>query len=245
MIIAVIFLISGIIQQLAMSQSGVLSDTLYIISFVVDILVFGISISIIQETISGLNTIPVINPIKNFIDGVRNIILLVIYFLIPAIITLILAYPTGLINNLNRVIAASQTITVNNSTTATSSIINIIPSNITGDFFISLIITVLIGIILFVIFALLANIAQAILAETGRIMSGLNIKDVIIKITGIGWGKYIGFIILVLVTTFIIGLISGIITLIPYIGRIIAAVVIDSYLLIFLARSTGLIYMEG
>jgi hypothetical protein len=88
-------------------------------------------------------------------------------------------------------------------------------------------------------------IGQARLAETDNIIEAINVFKVIEKISSIGWANYILFIILLFILTFVVGLIMGVVTLIPYIGAIIANGVCGSFLSIVLARAIGLIYIES
>ena len=126
-----------------------------------------------------------------------------------------------------------------------ASMLSTVPADITNALFISVAIVAILAFVLFVFFALLNIIAQARLAETENILEAIDIRHVIQKISSIGWGNYILFIILLLILIFVLGLVSGIVTLIPYVGEIISSVVIESYLLIVIARSIGLIYNEG
>ena len=88
-------------------------------------------------------------------------------------------------------------------------------------------------------------IAQARLADTGDIIEAINIKAVFNKISSIGWANYLLFIILLLLLIFFIGILSGFVSMIPYIGRIISSIVLGSYSLIVFSRAVGLIYNEG
>ena len=242
-LVALIFLVKGVFEQLALTTDGSISGIMTVISILISIVILGLVINIIRETINGSDELSLINPQLNVIDGIKSFILQVVYFIIPGILTFIVSLIVGVHDKLIRVIdvAVSQTNTTVNSTT----ILSAIPSNLTNDLFISIAVVVIIGFILYLVFAVFSDIGQAILAETGSIFAGINITRVVSKINSIGWEKYITYVVLLFLVMIVFAIISGLITLLPYIGRVIAAFIIESYMLIITARATGLIYMEG
>lgn len=242
-LVALIFLVKGVFEQLALTTEGAISGIMTVISILISIVILGLVINIIRETISGSNELSLVNPQLNVIDGIKSFILQVVYFIIPGILTFIVSLIVGVYDKLIRVldVAVTQTNTTINSTAILSSI----PSNLTNELFISIAVVVIIGFILYIIFAMFSDIGQAILAETGSIFAGLNITKVVSKINSIGWEKYITYVVLLFLLMIVFALISGIITSLPYIGRVIASFIFESYMLIVTAHATGLIYMEG
>ncbi len=75
--------------------------------------------------------------------------------------------------------------------------------------------TVIIGLVVFIIFMILEVMAQMVLADTGSISKALNIFIVFNKISPIGWGKYVGYIILISICARIIEIIGSLISVIP------------------------------
>ncbi len=223
-----------------------------IISMIIFIMIYGYSLDIKRNTIHGINELPKLNFTKNLVDGVKTIFVTIVYTIIPLIITLIIAYPLGLYSNTYNLINAydaNYSTLVANGTSNVDAFISVIsgnstviPSNIVSSFMSSLMITILIGIILLIIFSIFEVIGNARLAETDSISAALNLKAVIEKINNIGWGRYLSFIILLILTSIGIGIIGGVILMIPVVGSLIEALVIQSLLLIFFARSIGLIY---
>ena len=240
--VAVISLIIGIFQQLSISYPDY-SVILGILSFIVGILLMGVNLSILRATINHENKIPVLDPVKNFIDGLKNLVVNVVYYIIPAILVFIISIVAGVYSNTERFIMALNTTDVANATAA--NMLSTVPADVTNALFISVAIVAILAFVIFVFFALLNIIAQARLAQTDNIVEAIDIRHVIQKITSIGTANYILFIILLLITIFVFGLISGLISLIPYVGAIISSVVIQSYLIIVVARAVGLIYNEG
>ena len=240
--VAVITLIIGILQQLAITYPDY-SLILGILSFVVAILLMGVNLSIIRATINGESEIPMIDPVKNFVDGLKNIVVEAVYYIIPAILVFLLSIIAGVYSNTEKFIMSLNTTGLANGTAA--NVLSTVPSDVTNALFVSIGIVAILGFVLFVIFALLYIIGQARLAETGDILEAINIRYVIGKISSIGWGNYVLFIVGMIFTVFIIAFISGIVSLIPYVGAIISAVVVESYIIIVLARAVGLVYTQG
>ena len=95
---------------------------------------------------------------------------------------------------------------------------------------------VLIAFVMLIILA--AGIAHMI--KTGKFGKAFAFGEILAVIRKIGWGKYIAWLILIVVLAGIVGAIAG---AIPYVGWIIAAV-IGPALTVFYFRSLGLLYSE-
>ncbi len=240
-LVAAVSLIMGILQQLSILYPDY-SAIFNILSFFVAVVLAGISLSIIRATINGEHIIPMIDPVKNFVDGLKNMVVNAVYYIIPAVLVFIISIIAGVYSNTEKFILALNSTELSNATAA--NILSTVPADVTNALFISVAIVAILAFVLFVFFALLNIIAQARLAKTGNIVDAINIRQVIQKISSIGWGNYILFIILLLIAIFIVGLISGIVTLIPYVGAIISSVVLESYIVIVVARAVGLVYTE-
>lgn len=241
-LIAAIFVIVGILQQLAIQYPD--SATIFhFFTFIVSIFLAGVNLSIIKGTIDGKSRIPMFDPVKNVIDGIKNIVVEVIYYIIPAVITLIIALIAGVFPKTEAFITSINTTAL--TSTNSVSVLSTVPQNVIQDLVVSIGIVAIAAFILFVVFALLLIIGQARLADTEDVFAAINIQEVFVKISSIGWGNYIIFIILLLVLVFVVGFVGGLVALIPYVGKIIESVVFGSYLLIVIARAVGLIYLEG
>ncbi|WP_296877795.1 DUF4013 domain-containing protein [uncultured Methanobrevibacter sp.] len=120
-------------------------------------------------------------------------------------------------------------------------IIPIIISAILGLIFKDWLATILM-IVLFIIFAMAAFMAQCRLAKTEDIMDALSIGDALGDITGVGIVNLILFALVVVVVTFILLIIAGFITqLNSTVGGIVEGI-IGIYLAFFVSRATGLLY---
>ncbi|OED29505.1 DUF4013 domain-containing protein [Methanosphaera sp. WGK6] len=233
LIIGLLSLINAIIS-IGLSSNSIFAVILSIISLIIEIMLYGIALDVIRGAINKSTEIPQIDFSKNIVDGIKTLILLIIYMIIPTIITLIVAFASGFLNTLYELVMEYG------SATAPT-----VPEALVSDFAIGMIITCIVAFIVFVIFGLFTLIGEGILAETGSIKAALNINDVINKISNIGWLKYIGFAILIGLVTSIIAIIGGILARIPTIGSLIAALIINSYVLLVTNHAYGLIYRES
>lgn len=237
--VAVLTLIVGIFQQLSFLYPDY-STILGILSLIVAILLMGVNLSIIRATIQGENEIPMIDPVKNVIDGLKNFVVNVVYYIIPAILVFIISIIAGVYSNTEKFILALNTTALANGTA--SNVLSTVPADVTNALFISVGIVAIIAFVLFVLFALLNLIAQARLAETGDILEAINVKYVIDKVSSIGWGNYVLFIIGLFFTICVVAFISSIVSFIPFVGILISYIILESYILIVIARAVGLIY---
>jgi len=100
---------------------------------------------------------------------------------------------------------------------------------------------VLAGIILAIIFLIILGVGMAHMIKTGKFGKAFAFSEIFGIIRGIGWGRYLGWIIVVIIIAAIIGGIAGII---PLVGWIVSAI-ISPGLTVFIFRSMGLLYNEG
>ncbi|WP_409197530.1 DUF4013 domain-containing protein [Methanobrevibacter acididurans] len=234
LILGLLFLIIGIFSYLNTTYS---SSAMSIINDIVDIvlglILFGYSISILKSTING-DVLPQFDIVKNIVDGVKVAVLDFVYLIIPTIITILVAWGTGIFSNFIKLV----TVVANNSTTP-------VPASLSASLGYGIIITTIVAIIVFVIFILFAYIGMARMAEYDSLKAGLSFVEVFHKIGSIGWMKYVGWFILFVIVLMVLSLISGLISLIPYVGTFIAAFIVSSFIMLFTYRSLGNVYNDG
>ncbi len=215
-----------------------------IIAIIIGFIMSGYQISIIKSGIELDEEAPDFEWEENFISGVKNTIVAIAYFIIPAIIVAIV----GLITNVPSNIAsfgrefASQlgNVTVNANVhvpavNVTSQSLN----NLAG----SLAITFTVALVLFIIFSFIRTIGEARLADTGSLAKALNIPEALRDIMEIGAGKVIGLLILVVIISVIIEIIlASILNYMPFL--LILSMIITPYLLFFAKRAVGLLYFD-
>jgi len=97
------------------------------------------------------------------------------------------------------------------------------------------------GILLAIPLLILLAVGLAHMIKTGKFGKAFAFGEIFGIIRGIGWGKYLGWIVVVIVITAVIGALAG---AIPFVGWIISAV-IQPILGVFVFRSMGLLYNDG
>ena len=100
---------------------------------------------------------------------------------------------------------------------------------------------VLVGIILAFFFLLILGVGMAHMIKTGKFGKAFAFGEIFRIIRGIGWGKYIGWAVVVVIIAIVIGALAG---AIPYVGWIISLVV-SPILSVFIFRSLALLYNDG
>jgi len=102
------------------------------------------------------------------------------------------------------------------------------------------VVLVLVGLLVAFVMLILLAAGIAHMIKTGKFGKAFAFGEILNVIGKIGWGKYIAWLILIVILAAIVGAIAG---AIPYVGWIIAAV-IGPALTVFYFRSLGLLYSE-
>ena len=108
-----------------------------------------------------------------------------------------------------------------------------------------MILTVIVGLILLVIFGLFGTIAIANMAYYDKISAAFKFSEILKRISNIGWGKYILWYVITILITIAAGIIGDLLRIIPYVGFIIALLLVYSYIFIYSGRSVALIFKSG
>ncbi len=103
----------------------------------------------------------------------------------------------------------------------------------------------LLGVLLMIVISVIANMGIANMAHTGELGAAFRFSEILRIIGSIGWGKYIGWYIVLFVIAMLFSVVGMLIALIPILGAIAYILVISPYALIFQYRAIGLIYREG
>ncbi len=99
---------------------------------------------------------------------------------------------------------------------------------------------VLVGLLVAFVMLILLAAGIAHMIKTGKFGKAFAFGEILNVIGKIGWGKYIAWLILIVILAAIVGAIAG---AIPYVGWIVAAI-IGPVLTVFYFRSLGLLYSE-
>ncbi len=101
-------------------------------------------------------------------------------------------------------------------------------------------VTVLVGIILAIILLIMLGMGMAHMVKTGKFGKAFAFGEIFSIIGSVGWGRYLGWIILLIIISVLVGAVA----IIPLVGWIIS-LVISPILSVFIFRSLGLLYNDG
>jgi len=195
---------------------------------VVALIYNGYGLSIIKDTINSADAdLPEFDLANNLVDGLKVLIISIVYGLVPFIIGVILALVFGVFSDFVSVNAFNSPSAAFMQTSSAIFTVNIITMVLT------------------ILSTLLAFIAMARLAETGRLSSMFEFEEIFNTISNIGWGNYIAWFIIFYIIIVLIAFVTAFINFIPILGTIIFLLVIPGFLNIFKSRAIGLIYNES
>ena len=167
-----------------------------------------------------------------------------IYFIIPLIIVIVVASASGLFTSLTKIVYASSDAIANGANNLTM-IMAKVPNSAVATFSNALTITLIVGIILFIIFSLMSFTAMVRFAKSGSGIEGLRFKEILKDMLKIGIIKIIVTLIVIYIIAFAMFLVIGLIGLIPYIGVFIGIFVGVPFILLYVYRAIGLLYADA
>lgn len=231
----------GVLDTTAYAVVGVI---LFVIALIIGFIISGYQISIIKSGIDKSEA-PEFEWKKNIIDGIFCMIVSIIYFIIPAIIVMIVGFITNVPGNIQAVAEEAVMSSVNATAAANTTVpaVATVSDALMGNLVTSLAITGIVALILFIIFAFIQTMAQSRLANTGSLGEALNVPEAFKDIGRIGWGKVIAIILLIVIIIAVINAILAFIT--NYVSAIgIVSIIVTPYLIFFAYRAIGLLYSD-
>jgi len=236
----IIYLAIGVASQSFWIIIGVIA---FIAALILGFITTGYIVSIIRSGIEHEESAPQFMWKENLVTGIKFVVLNIVYFIIPAIVVLILGWVTNLFGMASimftRMMYASMAAPAN----ATVTIADVVPQSMIISFGNSLIIVGIVAFILFVIFGFLEIMGQCRLAKTDSLGYAVNIPEAFRDIGRIGFGKVIGLTVLIFVIILVINcIISGLNAYIA--GFSILSIIVTPYLSFFAARASGLLYSD-
>ncbi|WP_407424703.1 DUF4013 domain-containing protein [Methanobrevibacter sp.] len=227
---------------------GLKNDTLSIILSVVTLIVaftvLGYSVEVVKGGTEGNDALPDFDYVKQFVIGIKAMILEIIYFIIPAVIVIIVASATGLFTSFTKIVYTSMD-AIGNGADNLTTIMAAIPQSTINTFNNALTITLIIGIILFIIFSLMSFTALVRFAKYGSGTEGLRFREILKDMSNVGFLKIIVTLIVIYIIALALAVVIGLIGLIPYIGVFIGIFVGVPFMLLFLYRAIGLLYADA
>ncbi len=247
LIFGVIFLVANLTSVLGswgIELNTAVLGILGIISLILYFVTEGYILSVIKESINLSDEIPALSIMENLIDGLKLLVIEIVYYIIPTIIVLIVGWISGTYSAVAKIVEFVGQDVANTTVNATT-LVNAVPQEYWAALFTGLAITAIVALILYIIFGLLLEIAMCRLAKYDSIGEAINIGEVIGDIKEIGVGRYIGWYILLLIIALVLGVVLGFITAIPYIGILIAFLVGAPFISLFAARALGSLYSDA
>ena len=221
---------------------------LFVVSFLISVFILGYGFSIIKSTIDNVNNSAKCHDFNiktNWIDGLKVLIINLVYFLIP-FLALILIYSV-LFLNFDYIGFVSTLILNSSSILVAGAFSSFILFNITLMFNLVFIVNVIIPFII-IIFSLFQLIAIARFADTKDFKSSFNLNEIISVIKNIGWRKYLVFIICLYLIYFAINFIMNFVFALPlhlFLCLVLIYLILYPYLIFVSSRAVGLIYNES
>lgn len=244
-IVVSIFALGGILAATYAESSAVyavLGVILVIVSLIIAFILAGYQIKIIKSGIDQGEVLD-IDWKNDFITGIKAIIVNIVYYIIPAIIVVIVGFIAGIpaaIGNIGQYVIENST---NATSIADSTVVDSIPPELLNSFASSVTVTAIIALILFIIFAFALMMGLSRLAKTDSLGEALNIPEALKDISRIGVGKVIATVILIFIIVIIIGVIFGFISIIvPPLSFL--SILINPYLMFFSYRAVGSLYSD-
>lgn len=218
------FLIVGVLSVLAGLNSivypngdgnAVISLILVLISLIFALILSGYSVNVIKNAIQNSSAIPDVDPVANLVDGIKVIIIGIVYFIIPLIIAFIFGGLTSFVGaGLNHAGAGIG-------------------------------IGVIVSFIVFIIFAIFETVAVSRFADSGELGAAFNFGAVIEDAKRIGFLNIILYVIVAVIILLIISFIVGLLAIIPFIGVLIATIILGGFFTLFYYRGIGLLYASA
>ena len=227
---------------------GVNNDTLSIIltlvTLIVSFIVLGYTVEVIKGGTEGDDTLPDFDYVKQFVIGIKAFILDIIYFIIPAVIVIIVASASGLFSSFTNIVYASID-AIGNGASNLTAIMAAVPQPTVAAFTNALAVTLVVAIILFIIFSLMAVTGLVRFAKTGSGIEGLRFRTILKDMSKIGFVKIIVTLIVIYIVALIFAVVISLIGAIPYIGVFISIFIGVPFIILFLYRALGLLYADA
>lgn len=238
--LGLVFIVLGLADNMLWAILGIL---IFILALCVSFIVSGYLISILKSGIDHSESAPDFVWKENLITGIKYLIVNIVYFIIPAIIVLIIAWATNLFGLAQTMFMKMMQANMAAPANATVVISDVVPQSMIISFGNALIITGVVTFVLFVIFAFIQTMGKSRLANTDSLGDALNIPEAFKDLGRIGYGKVIAVVLLIFIIIAVINaLINGINSYIN--GFSVLSIIVTPYLTFFAARATGLLYSD-
>jgi hypothetical protein len=237
--------ILAVFSTMDASYLAIIGAILFILGIILSLIISGYQLGIMKSGIDLNDEAPAFDWKNDLINGIKLLVVSIVYFIIPAIIVLIVGLITNVPGNVANLINEAAITPANATAMANSTGISLdaVSQSTMGAFGTSLAITALVAFVVFIIFAFIQTMGQARLANTGSLGEALNIPEAAKDLTRIGIGKVIAVVLLVIIIVAVINAILGYIY-----GQVsqlsILSIIVTPYLAFFTERASGLLYSD-
>ena len=224
---------------------AIIGVILFILGIIVALILSGYQLGILKTGIDLNDEAPSFDWKNDLINGIKLLVVSIVYFIIPAIIILIVGLVTNLPGSISNIMKEAAVAPANATAMANSTgvAVNTVSQSTIAAFTTSLAITGLVAIVLLIIFAFIATMGQARLANTGSLGQAINIPEAAKDLARIGIGKVVAVIILVAIVMAVInGILGQIYGQVPQLS--ILSIIVTPYLAFFSQRASGLLYSD-
>ena len=235
----------SLLSAMNASYLAIIGVILLIIGIILALIISGYQLAILKTGIDLVDEAPAFDWKNDLISGIKLLIVGIVYFIIPAIIVLIVGLVTNVPGNFMRIVNEASVAPANATAMANSTgvAVNTVSQSAIAAFGTSLTITAIVAFVLLIIFAFIETMGQARLANTGSLGHALNIPEAAKDLTRIGIGKVVAVVILVIVIVAVVNAILGYLT-----GQVsqlsILSLIVTPYLAFFTQRASGLLYSD-
>lgn len=239
-ILGIVFLALGFVDSIVYAVIGVI---IFIAAFLVCFVISGYQIGIIKSGIEGDESAPEWVWQENLVTGIKYWIVSIVYYIVPALIVLIVAWATNLFGLTSGILTKLAYASMDAPANSTLVVGNVVPESMLASFGIAVALTGIVAMVVFLIFMFIQTMAVSRLANTDSLGEALNIPEAFRDIGRIGWGKVIAVVVLIFI---IIAVINAVISGLNYYinGISIVSIVVTPYLMFFASRATGLLYSD-
>ena len=239
-ILGIVFLALGFVDSIVYAVIGVI---IFIAAFLVCFVISGYQIGIIKSGIDADESAPEWVWQENLVAGIKYWIVNIVYYIIPALIVLIVAWATNLFGLTSGILTKLAYASMDAQANSTLVVGNVIPESMLAGFGIAVALTGIVAMVVFLIFMFIQTMAVSRLANTDSLGEALNIPEAFRDIGRIGWGKVIAVVVLIFI---IIAVVNAVISGLNYYinGISIVSIVVTPYLMFFASRATGLLYSD-
>lgn len=231
-VLSVFSVLYSVCSSFAWDNPGVIVISV-LISGIFSAYLMGFSVSVIECGINLKEKIPDFKVGRDISNFFKYLALSIVYGIVPGIIIFITILGSGILKIFTDI---SPYIQYGNTD---------IPPDLLSSFMFAFLIILLVTVVVTVIQSIFTNLGVARMAANNSFSDGLDFFEVFNDIGKIGWFKTVGWFIVICVLNMVFFMISMGIMMIPYVGVILAAFFMMTFMKLFNSYSVGLLYSDA